>query len=91
MFTFSPAVSFVARCETQAELDRTWEKLGAGGEEQQCGWLKDRFGVSWQVIPRALLALIGGTDGAASQRAVTAMMGMKKLDLAALERAYKGV
>ena len=88
-FTFSPAISFVANCATQAEVDGLWEKLSAGGEEQQCGWLKDKFGVSWQIVPNALIAMLSGTDTAASQRAVAAMLQMKKLDISRLERAYK--
>ena len=88
-FTFSPAISFVANCATQAEVDGLWEKLSAGGEEQQCGWLKDKFGVSWQIVPNALIAMLSATDTAASQRAVAAMLQMKKLDISLLERAYK--
>lgn len=88
-FTFSPAISFVVYCETQEEVDRFWEKLLAGGEEHQCGWLKDKFGVSWQIVPRQLIAMLSGADAAASQRAVAAMLQMKKLDISLLERAYK--
>ena len=89
-FKFSPAVSLVAYCDTQEETDTLWRKLTEGGEESQCGWLTDRYGVSWQIVPRALLELLNTADGAASQRAVSAMMKMKKLDIAALQRAYKG-
>lgn len=89
-FTFSPAISLVADCDTQEEVDEIWEKLSYGGEEGQCGWLTDKFGVSWQVVPKkALQELFGGADAAASQRAVTAMLGMKKLEIAELRRAYE--
>jgi len=87
-FTFSPAISLVAYCDTQAEVDRLWRTLGEGGREDQCGWLTDKFGVSWQVVPRPSLALFNTTDRAASQRAFAAMMTMKKLDMAAIQRAY---
>jgi predicted 3-demethylubiquinone-9 3-methyltransferase (glyoxalase superfamily) len=87
-FTFSPAVSFMAHCDTQEEVDELWEKLTDGGQEGQCGWLTDKFGVSWQVVPRALNGLLGGSDAAAAGRAVTAMLGMKKLDIGELQRAY---
>ena len=87
-FTFSPAVSFMAHCDTQEEVDELWEKLTDGGQEGQCGWLTDKFGVSWQVVPRALNGLLGGSDAAAARRAVTAMLGMKKLDIGELQRAY---
>lgn len=89
-FTFSPAISLVADCDTQEEVDELWEKLSDGGEEGQCGCLTDKFGVSWQVVPKkALQELFGGADAAASQRAVTAMLGMKKLEIAELRRAYE--
>jgi predicted 3-demethylubiquinone-9 3-methyltransferase (glyoxalase superfamily) len=79
-------------CETQDEIDRHWTKLSAGGDAtaQQCGWLKDRFGLSWQVIPEPMLELIGDPSSPRSQRAFKAMMQMKKLDLAAVKRAYEG-
>jgi predicted 3-demethylubiquinone-9 3-methyltransferase (glyoxalase superfamily) len=89
-FKFSPAVSFVANCQTQDEIDRLWRDLSAGGQEIQCGWLTDKFGVTWQITPVVLLEMIGSADKAAAQRAFTAMMGMKKLDIAALRQAYEG-
>jgi predicted 3-demethylubiquinone-9 3-methyltransferase (glyoxalase superfamily) len=92
VFQFNEAISLQILCDTQDEVDRYWEKLSAGGDEkaQQCGWLKDRFGVSWQVVPRVLPELLGSPDVAAAQRATTAMLAMKKLDIAALQRAYDG-
>jgi predicted 3-demethylubiquinone-9 3-methyltransferase (glyoxalase superfamily) len=89
-FKFSEAISFVVRCETQTEVDRYWDKLGEGGDAQarQCGWLKDKYGVSWQIVPAALLELMGGTDRIKSERVMRAMLQMKKLDLAELRRAY---
>ncbi len=87
---FTDACSFVVPCETQGDIDRYWDALTRGGEEGQCGWLKDRYGVSWQIVPRAMGALLGGLDPAASGRAMQAMLGMRKLDIAALERARKG-
>ena len=89
-FSFSPAISLVARCDTQDEVDTLWQRLGEGGQESQCGWLTDRFGLSWQVVPRQLLALLHTPDRAASQRAFDAMRGMTKLDIAGLEAAYAG-
>ena len=88
-FKFSPAISLVAYCDTQEEVDTLWRKLSEGGQEGQCGWLTDKYGVSWQVVPRALLELLNTADNAASQRAVSAMMKMTKLDIAALQRAYE--
>jgi len=87
---FTDACSFVVPCETQGDIDRYWDALTRGGEEGQCGWLKDRYGVSWQIVSRAMGALLGGPDPAASGRAMQAMLGMRKLDIAALERARKG-
>lgn len=88
-FTFSPAVSFVVHCKTQAEVDHYWGKLGAGGpvEAQQCGWLADRYGLSWQIVPDRLIELLTHPDPGRAGRAMQAMLGMKKLDIAALERA----
>lgn len=88
---FSPAVSFMVACETQAEVDHYWDGLlEGGGEEQPCGWLRDRFGLSWQVIPSALGRALGDPDPARAGRAVQAMLQMKKIDIAALERALAG-
>ena len=86
-FTFSEAVSFQIACETQDEVDTTGSKLTEGGEEGPCGWLKDRFGVSWQVVPTALLELLGDPDPRAGAARDDAMFGMKKIDIAELERA----
>jgi predicted 3-demethylubiquinone-9 3-methyltransferase (glyoxalase superfamily) len=92
MFRFNEAISFQIDCQTQDEVDYYWQRLSAGGDEraQQCGWLKDRFGVSWQVVPRALIEMLGDPDPGKSQRVMTAMLQMKKFDLAALRRAYAG-
>ncbi len=89
-FKFTPAISFFANCETQEEVDRLWQELSAGGQEVQCGWLTDKFGVSWQIVPAVMLDMLSSADTAAAQRAFTAMLGMKKLDIAALQRAYTG-
>ncbi len=89
-FSFSQAVSFVVNCETQAEVDAFWEKLSAGGKQVQCGWLTDRYGVPWQIVPTALGRLLGDRDPQRSRRVMSAMMQMKKLDVAELERAYAG-
>jgi predicted 3-demethylubiquinone-9 3-methyltransferase (glyoxalase superfamily) len=90
-FPFTEAVSFQIHCEDQAEVDRLWDALReGGGEESYCGWLKDRFGLSWQVIPKEMTAYIAGPDTAGAGRAVEAMLTMRKLDLAALRAAYLG-
>ena len=91
-FKFSEAISFVVRCETQTEVDRYWDKLGDGGDQraQQCGWLKDKYGVSWQIVPAALFEMMSGTDRIKSERVMRAMLQMQKLDLAALRREYGG-
>jgi len=86
-FTFSEAISFQIMCADQDELDHYWEKLGDGGEEGQCGWLKDRFGVSWQVEPTVLMELIQDRDAGRAQRAIQAMLGMRKIEIAELQRA----
>ncbi len=88
-FPHSPAMSLLIQCEGQAEVDRLWEKLGEGGEPGQCGWITDRFGVQWQVVPTALMALMQDED-ARTERVTRAMLAMGKLDIAALERAYAG-
>jgi len=92
LFKFNESVSFVIRCESQAEIDHYWSHLTEGGDPkaQQCGWLKDKFGVSWQVVPAALENLIGGPDPVKGERAFAAMMEMKKLVIADLQRAYDG-
>ena len=88
---FTEAVSFFVGCETQREIDDLWAKLTAGGGQPgRCGWLKDRFGVSWQVVPNALGGLLGGPDREKANRALQAMLQMQKLDLAVLQRAYDG-
>jgi len=85
--TFSPAVSFVVNCETQDEIDELWEKLSAGGEAMQCGWLKDKFGVSWQVVPADLGELLWPSEPGKSERAMKALMQMRKIDIETLRRA----
>jgi len=89
-FTFNEAISFQVGCASQAEVDDFWAKLTDGGEEGPCGWLKDRFGVSWQIVPVILDQLLADPDPGRSQRAMKAMLGMKKLDIAELERAADG-
>lgn len=89
-FKFNEAISFQIPCETQEEIDYYWDKLLEGGAENVCGWLKDRYGLSWQVYPKALIDMISDPDPERSGRAMTAMMGMKKMDLAELRRAYEG-
>jgi predicted 3-demethylubiquinone-9 3-methyltransferase (glyoxalase superfamily) len=90
-FAFNEAVSFVIDCADQAEVDHYWSSLiEGGGEPSRCGWLKDRFGVSWQVVPRRLHELLGGPDADGARRATDAMLQMQKLDVAALEAAYEG-
>jgi predicted 3-demethylubiquinone-9 3-methyltransferase (glyoxalase superfamily) len=90
MFQFTEAFSLYVSCKTQAEVDELWDKLTAGGEPQPCGWLKDRFGVSWQIIPEALPQLLFDHDAAKSQRVMQAMLQMKKIDIEGLKRAYAG-
>ena len=86
-FKFNEAISFHVACESQQEVDYFWDKLGAGGQVQQCGWLKDKFGVSWQIVPTALPRLLDNPDRARANRVMQAMLQMKKLDIAALEQA----
>lgn len=87
---FNHAVSFVVSCETQDEIDRYWNALLEGGSAEQCGWLKDRFGVSWQIVPTVLADMMSDRDPAKAKRAAEAMMKMVKFDIAALEKAYAG-
>jgi len=91
-FKFNESISFVVNCEDQKELDYYWDKLTAGGDKnsQVCGWLKDKFGVSWQIVPTILPSLLQGKDAAGSQRTMAALMKMKKLDINALQEAYNG-
>jgi predicted 3-demethylubiquinone-9 3-methyltransferase (glyoxalase superfamily) len=88
MFKFSPAISLFVSVETQGELDRYWNALLAGGEASQCGWLVDKFGLSWQIIPTMLGALLGSADRIRADRAMQAMLGMRKIDIAELQTAY---
>lgn len=87
LFSFTPAISFFVNCETQAEVDELWSKLSAGGKTQQCGWLTDKFGLSWQIIPKALGDLLAHPDAAKSQQVMQAMLRMEKIDIAALQQA----
>lgn len=89
-FTFNEAVSFFVDCEDQAEVDRLWAALTAGGQEQQCGWLKDRYGLSWQIVPRALMEMLGDADAERARRVTEAMLKMVKIDIEGLRRAYEG-
>ncbi len=86
-FKFTEAISFFVRCKDQEEVDYFWEKLTAGGEESRCGWLKDKFGLSWQIIPDILGELLGSTDRQKAQRAMNAMLQMGKIDVARLKEA----
>jgi predicted 3-demethylubiquinone-9 3-methyltransferase (glyoxalase superfamily) len=90
LFDFSEAVSFVVNCQSQAEVDSLWQKLSAGGQPGRCGWLKDKYGLSWQVVPTVLPALLSDPDAAKAQRTMQAMLKMDKLDMVALERAHSG-
>jgi predicted 3-demethylubiquinone-9 3-methyltransferase (glyoxalase superfamily) len=92
MFKFNEAISFQVNCETQEEVDYYWDKLSEGGDEkaQQCGWLKDRYGVSWQVVPRALLEMLDDPDPEKSGKTMEAMLQMKKIDIGELKRVYAG-
>ena len=90
-FTFSEAISFQIHCADQDEVDHYWTRLADGGEEGPCGWLKDRYGVSWQVVPTRLFELVGDSDPGRAQRATQAMLTMRKIDIAALERAADAV
>jgi predicted 3-demethylubiquinone-9 3-methyltransferase (glyoxalase superfamily) len=88
-FKFTPAVSFVVNCETQEEVDQYWEKLSQGGTKQQCGWLQDKFGVSWQIVPTALARLMSDPDREKTSRVMGALMQMTKIDIQQLEQAYR--
>jgi len=90
LFHFSEAISFVVNCQSQAEVDSLWEKLSAGGQPGRCGWLKDKYGLSWQVVPTVLPVLLSDPDAAKAQRTMRAMLKMEKLDIAALEKAHSG-
>ena len=90
-FSFSEAISYVVYCETQEEVDTYWERLSEGGEEGPCGWLKDKFGLSWQIIPTALPRLLADPDAEKAQRAMAAMLEMKKIDIETLERVAEHV
>ena len=88
MFTFSPAISFFVKCETQPEIDEMWEKLSEGGEKQRCGWPKDKYGVSWQIVPPVLGEMLSDKDAEKSKRVMEAMLQMDKIDIETLRRAY---
>lgn len=89
VFKFSPAISFIVTCETQQEVDRLWENLSEGGEKEQCGWLKDKYGVSWQVVPRVLGEMLQDKDPKRSERVMKALLQMKKIDIRGLRQAYE--
>lgn len=89
-FQFAEGISLMVNCDTQREVDELWEKLSDGGEKQPCGWLRDRFGVSWQIVPRVLGELMSDEDPEKAKRVMNAMLQMGKLDIAALEKAYEG-
>ena len=88
LFTFTPAISLMVSCKTQKEMDALWEKLSAGGEEGQCGWLKDKYGVSWQIVPKVLGKMMKDQDAEKTNCVMKALIQMKKLDVAALKKAY---
>jgi predicted 3-demethylubiquinone-9 3-methyltransferase (glyoxalase superfamily) len=88
LFSFTPAISFLVNCETQQEVDELWDKLSAGGATQQCGWLTDKYGLSWQIIPSILRKLLQDKDPVKSQRVMKAMLQMVKIDIAGLQRAF---
>jgi predicted 3-demethylubiquinone-9 3-methyltransferase (glyoxalase superfamily) len=88
-YSFTPAISLFVNCETQEEVDALWEKFTNGGEAQRCGWLKDKFGLSWQIIPAALGEMLQGKDAQKSQRAMEAMLKMDKIDITTIKQAYE--
>jgi predicted 3-demethylubiquinone-9 3-methyltransferase (glyoxalase superfamily) len=90
VFKFSPAISFLVHCKTQEEVDQLWENLSEGGEIEQCGWLKDKYGVSWQIVPTVLIEMLQVKDVKKSERVMKAMLQMKKIDIAGLKKAYAG-
>lgn len=90
LFKFTEAISFVVNCDTQEEVDYFWEKLSAGGEESRCGWLKDKFGLSWQVTPTVLIDMLHDTDSAKAERVMKTMLQMQKIDIEKLKAAYRG-
>jgi len=90
LFTFTPAISLFVNCETQEEVDELWEKLSAGGKKERCGWLKDKYGLSWQIIPTALGRMLGDKDPAKSKRVMQAMLQMNKIDINGLNQACEG-
>ena len=89
-FTFSPAISFLVQCKTQEEIDNLWEMLSAGGEEQGPGWVKDKYGLSWQIVPTGLDELLSDPDPEKAQKVAETMMQMNKLDIKKLKKAYQG-
>jgi len=89
-FKFTEAISLLVNCETQEEVDKFWDKLSEGGEEEQCGWLKDRYGVSWQIVPTVLGEMLQDKDPEKAKRVMEAMLQMRKIDIGALKRAYEG-
>jgi predicted 3-demethylubiquinone-9 3-methyltransferase (glyoxalase superfamily) len=89
IFKFSPAISFIANCDTQQELDELWEKLSEGGEKSQCGWLTDPFGVSWQIVPRLLGEMMQNMDVQKTECVMKALMQMRKIDIETLKQAYE--
>lgn len=90
-FTFTPAISFVVNCHNQDEIDLLWDKLSEGGQQQKCGWLQDRYGVSWQIVPANMGELMGSNDPEKSHRVMMALLQMDKLDISILQQAYNGV
>ncbi len=89
-FDFTPAISFFVNCETQAEVDELWEKLSEGGEIEQCGWLRDKYGVSWQIVPGILIEMLQDEDPEKARRVTAAMLQMQKIEIEILEQAYQG-